>query len=285
MALGKKLTERRTLFNSFQKPFGGLVSNPDDSSILTDEDGPAVWTERAGAAGPFLIICDHASNTVPVRLGDLGLGREALASHAAWDPGAYGVSEKLADLLDSPLISARFSRLAYDVNRPPSSPEAMRAVSEIYEIPGNQHLTSEQRAARIAELYEPFHEAIEAEIDARSARGLETVLVTVHSFTPVYFGRAREVQLGILYDSDARLADQMIAGADRLTSLVTRRNEPYGPQDGVTHTLHRHAIARGLLNVMIEIRNDLVRTAAEQAQIAALLAAMLRQAVAETTDG
>jgi predicted N-formylglutamate amidohydrolase len=115
-------------------------------------------------------------------------------------------------------------------------------------------------------------------IDARASRGQPTVLVTIHSFNPVYNGKTRDVELGILHDADARFADCLLLAASSLTKLKTERNQPYGPQDGVTHTLVRHAIHRGLLNAMIEIRNDLIREAADQANMADLVANMLQHA-------
>lgn len=238
-----------------------------------------MWIENGHGAGAVLVVCDHASNRIPRALGTLGMTPDAAESHVAWDPGAYAVAGGLARLLDAPLVSANFSRLVYDVNRPPHSPEAMRPVSEVHDIPGNRDLSAGQRDARTAALYRPFHAAIDRLIEDRGARGLPTVLVTIHSFTPVYHGRMREVELGILHDEDARLADRLLDIAAQAGGLVTRRNEPYGPGDGVTHTLQMHAAPRGLLNVMIEIRNDLIGDAASQHAMAARLAAMLRHAL------
>lgn len=247
--------------------------------LLEADDGPAVLTWNPEGASPLLFVCDHASNRIPRALGALGLAPDVLQSHIAWDPGAIEVARRLAEAFDAVLVWAGFSRLIYDVNRPPESPEAMRATSEIYDIPGNSQLSAQQREARIEAIYRPFHERIDGLIRARADSGRQTVLVTVHSFTPLYLGARREVELGILHDEDARLADAMLRRAFQVTSLITRRNEPYSPADGVTHTLVRHALPRRLLNVMLEIRNDLIRTAASQSYIAAMLAAMLRAAL------
>ncbi len=248
-------------------------------SLLAESDGPAVLSENPKGPGPFLIVCDHASNRIPASLGTLGLGHDVLVSHAAWDPGAYGVASKLARLLDAPLVAAAFSRLVYDVNRPPESAEAIRTVSEIYDVPGNLGLTGDQRASRARAVYDPYHAHIAELIEARIARGETTALVAIHSFTPVYHGQKRDVQLGILHDSDPRLADALLECAPRFTALAIARNRPYGPEDGVTHTLAKQAIPRGLLNAMIEIRNDLIASEGEQARIAEALAAMLRCAL------
>lgn len=256
-----------------------------EQSLLEEPDGPAVLTENPEGAGPFLIVCDHASNRIPASLGTLGLSGAALQSHAAWDPGAYAIAVNLSRLLDAPLIHAGYSRLVYDVNRPPDSPQAIREASEIYDIPGNRGLSETARRSRVQAIYYPFHAKITAVIDEHSARSQRTVLVALHSFTPVYHGEKRDVQLGILHDTDHRLADAVLACAPRFTSLKTERNRPYGPKDGVTHTLAKHAIPHNLLNVMIEIRNDLIIGEDEQTAIAQTLADMLASALSSVVGG
>jgi predicted N-formylglutamate amidohydrolase len=256
-----------------------------ERSLLDELDGPAVLAGNTEGNGPFLIVCDHASNRVPVSLGTLGLDEAALQSHAAWDPGAYAIALKLARLLDAPLVHAAYSRLVYDVNRPPDSSQAIRETSEIYDVPGNRGLSRSEREARANAIYYPFHARIAAMIDERTARSQDTVLIDLHSFTPVYHGEQRDVQLGILHDVDSRLADAVLTVAPQFTSLKTGRNTPYGPQDGVTHTLAKHAIPRGLLNVMIEIRNDLIAGDDEQTAIAETLAGMLASALESFVAG
>ncbi len=250
-----------------------------DSVVLASEDGPAVWTENADGSSPVLLLCDHASNRIPRAFGTLGLGGDALQSHAAWDPGAYEIALRLARSLDAALISASFSRLVYDVNRPPESPQAIRTASEIYDVPGNIDLSAEQRRARTEAIYLPYHRAIDGLLEMRGAVGRTNVLVNIHSFTPVFHGEERRVELGILHDEDSRLTDALLDCASRFTALRIEQNQPYGPEDGVTHTLRKHAVPRGLLNAMIEIRNDLIRTAAQQAEVAGALAGMLRCAL------
>ncbi len=116
--------------------------------FLTSSDGPAVRTVNAAGTSAVVLVCEHASNRIPEGLGALGLPPEVLASHAAWDPGAEAVAQLLSQSLDAVLVNAGFSRLVYDINRPPDHEDAMRAVSEIYSIPGNTNLTAEDRQAR-----------------------------------------------------------------------------------------------------------------------------------------
>ena len=233
-------------------------------------------THNPAAASPVLIVCEHASNHIPDAFRGLGLADDVAVSHVAWDPGAGRVAEHLAELLDASCLSSRVSRLVYDCNRPPDAPDAIPAKSEIYRIPGNEGLTSDERARRVASYYLPFKQALEEAIARLPAGG---VLVTVHSFTPVYFGKQRDVELGILHDADSRLADAMLAVLPQCCDLEVRRNDPYGPQDGVTHTLKQHGLPRGLLNVMIEIRNDLLRSDEQCSAIARMLAEALKVSI------
>ncbi len=247
--------------------------------ILSEQEGDPVAVENAAGRSRILLVCEHASRVLPERLGTLGLSAEALESHIAWDPGALAVSRMMAKSLDATLIYQRFSRLAYDCNRPPESPGAMPETSEIYPVPGNADLSEAARLERAEGLYFPFRDRIASLIRQRIAEGRAPILVTVHSFTPVYFGRERPVEIGILHDADSRLADLMLESAGRSALYATRRNEPYGPEDGVTHTLQVHGLANGLLNVMIEVRNDLIRDDTSQGVMADYLTGLLLESV------
>jgi predicted N-formylglutamate amidohydrolase len=231
----------------------------------------AVEASNLAGASDLVIACEHASCFVPAEFAGLGLTPALLQSHIAWDPGALAVARHLAERLDAPLVAAGASRLLYDCNRPPEAAGAIPAKSEIYEIPGNLNLSPAARQARIARFYLPFRDTLGAVIEQRLARRRAPLLVTIHSFTPVYAGAARELDIGVLHDSDARLADALLAAMAPDARFTVRRNEPYGPQDGVTHTLRTQAVARGLLNVMIEIRNDLLASAAAQQAMAGWL--------------
>jgi predicted N-formylglutamate amidohydrolase len=235
--------------------------------------------ERPDGSSAVFIICEHASRALPEKFGDLGLSIEALSSHIAWDPGALAVARKMSASLDATLVSQRFSRLIYDCNRPPESAGAMPETSEIYTIPGNQHLGEMDRQARTEALYIPFHDRIRSMLKKRAARGQENVIVTIHSFTPVYNGRQRAVELGILHDEDRWLADRILDAAAKAPLFHTERNQPYGTEVGVTHTLKLHGIANGLHNVMIEVRNDLIGDDVGQGVMADYLTGLLQSSL------
>jgi predicted N-formylglutamate amidohydrolase len=224
--------------------------------LLESEEHPFLLVNGSGSS-PYVLVCEHASNLLPERLGTLGLDEPELLSHIAWDIGAEKVARRLAQLIDAPLALQRYSRLVYDCNRPPESPGAMPEISELTPIPGNRKLTPADRLARTREIYRPFHAGLADLLDQRAALGQSSIVLSVHSFTPVFKGKPRSVELGILHDRDTRLSSKLIKS---FPNVEARLNEPYGPKDGVLHTLNLHAAPRGLQHAMVEIRNDLITT-------------------------
>lgn len=245
------------------------------AAILAPSEGPAAEVINPDGRAPIVLVCEHASAFMPKSMAGLGLRVEDRLSHAAWDIGALAVATHLSGLLDAPLVASRVSRLVYDCNRPPEAADSIPAKSELIEAPANANLTATEREARVREVYEPFRALVAKTIAAR-AQALPA-LVTIHSFTPVFFGIKREVELGILHDADDRLARAMLAAAPDFTALKTALNEPYGPEDGVTHTLKEHALPAGLLNVMIEVRNDFVGEPAGAIRVAEALAGTIER--------
>ncbi|MGA9252503.1 MAG: N-formylglutamate amidohydrolase [Roseobacter sp.] len=242
---------------------------------VSDRNGVVDVLNAEGTA-PIVLVCEHASPFIPARFDNLGLTAAARISHAAWDPGALAVAESMSRHLAAPLVASRVSRLVYDCNRPPEAPGAMPAKSEVIDVPGNTALTDAERAERTKTFYAPFKAEVARTLNAKRA----PTLVTVHSFTPVYHGVTRSVEIGLLHDDDARLTDAMLSCATAHTSCVVERNAPYGPQDGVTHTLKEHALPHNWPNVMIEIRNDLIATEQAQKDMAKMLSAWLTEALA-----
>ncbi|EEE35982.1 N-formylglutamate amidohydrolase [Rhodobacteraceae bacterium KLH11] len=226
--------------------------------------------------GRVVLLCEHASPRIPSEYGGLGLAEADRLSHAVWDPGARSLTLELSQALDAPVVASTVSRLVYDCNRPPEAASAMPVRSEQIVVPGNSGLTQTQRDARAAAVYDPFCAAVAQVLDRRA---LSTALVTVHSFTPVYHGQPRAVELGLLHDDDTRLADAMLRHADLVPHRRVERNQPYGPEDGVTHSLKLHALSRGLPNVMLEARNDLLGTSEQIAAMAEDILALLQPAL------
>lgn len=241
--------------------------------------GPVEILNQTGQ-GRVVLLCEHASHRIPPEFCGLGLSDADRLSHAAWDPGARNLTLELSKALDAPVVASTVSRLVYDCNRPPEAASAIPEKSELIAVPGNVGLTQAQRDARKVVAYDPFCAAVSKVVNQRRA---DTVIVTVHSFTPVYFGTPRTVELGLLHDEDSRLVDAMLNYVERIPHRRTERNEPYGPADGVTHSLRLHALSRGLPNVMIEVRNDLLRANEQITAMAKEILALLQPALNDIT--
>ena len=244
-------------------------------SVLQTDKGAAAIVVENNSSSPFVVVCEHAGLEIPSGLGDLGLSVSELQSHVAWDPGAAIVAEVLATELKGVLVKQRYSRLVYDCNRPPSSGDAMRDLSENTMVPGNSNLSDVEKSWRIENIYQAFHDAVAAQLDKKD----QPVLVTVHSFTPVYKGQLRAVDVGVLHDEDSRLADAVLKFSAFDDQITVKRNEPYGPKDGVTHTLQLHGKSRNILNVMIEIKNTLIGDEESQRHYGVQLAQTIKDAV------
>ncbi|MDR0808629.1 MAG: N-formylglutamate amidohydrolase [Gemmobacter sp.] len=252
---------------------------------MTDDDGYfAPVVEGRDRKGDVILVCEHASNTFPAPWGDLGLTAEQRQAHIAWDPGALGVMRRLAARLDAATISAPVSRLIYDCNRAPDTAGAMPARSELHDVPGNTALTPQERWRRCRAVYLPFQTALHSLIVERIALGRRPALITIHSFTPVYFGKRRSVEFGVIHDADPRLAGAIFAEAEAQTSLVCGLNAPYSAADDVTHTLRLQATPYGLDNAMLEIRNDLIATAAAEETMTDRLAPVLAAALSSLKE-
>jgi predicted N-formylglutamate amidohydrolase len=234
---------------------GGLG---DTSLLLVKDDVPPVLEENAAGRSPFLLTCDHYGRAIPRLLGDLGLPEAELARHIAWDIGIGGVATLLSKQLDAHLIAQRYSRLVIDCNRPPQSPNSIPLISEATLIPGNEGLARGAAEARRMAVFDPYHRRIGEVIDHRSREAIPTVLVSLHSFTPVYAGIARPWHVGTLYQRDARLPSLLLRGLRAQGDLVVGDNEPYAVSDETDYTIPVHGQARGLLNTGIEIRQDLI---------------------------
>lgn len=221
----------------------------------------------------IVLLCDHASNALPPAYGTLGLEAGELSRHIAYDIGAENLTRLLAAQLGASAVLSRFSRLLIDPNRGEDDPTLIMRISDGAVIEGNRRLDAAERTRRIAQFYKPYHDAIADVIDASLAIGVIPVLVSIHSFTPVWKGVLRSWHGGILWDQDPRLAVPLLAGL-RADGLLIGDNEPYhGALRG--DTLWQHGSQRGLAHALIEVRQDLIAGEPGQAEWARRIAAVL----------
>lgn len=234
-----------------------------------------VVAENPEGSGPFVIVCDHASNRIPEDYSSFPFEEDALLTHIAWDPGALGVARLLSNDLDAPLLWPDVSRLVIDCNRAPDAETLIVTTSEGRAVEANRGLSEEERARRLNEIHAPYHDAIDAALAKRHESRRPAILIAIHSYTPVFLGRARPWQIGIVFDRDRRLADLLIQGLKSDPALSVGINEPYSPADQVYYTVARHTGRWSLPGAMIEIRNDEIAEATGQRRWAERLGDLL----------
>ena len=250
-------------------------------TLLEPDEPQPVHVERADSPSPFVFACDHAGRRMPRALGDLGLGPEHFERHIAYDVGIEPVARRLAAALDAPLVAQTYSRLVIDCNRPTHAPASIPTISEATPIPGNEGISRAERDARIDALFRPYHDTLDGILEARHRAGVPTVVIAMHSFTPVYNGTSRPWRLGLLYNRDARLAGAMLRILNDDAAPYIGDKLPYPVSDETDYTLPVHGERRGLLHVGFEIRQDLISERAGQSAWADWLELLLRRLLLE----
>ena len=258
-----------------------LQNGSDTPLLLASDEVPPVLELNENSGSPFFFTCDHYGRLIPRMLGDLGVAASELQRHIAWDIGIAGVATALAKDMGVHLIAQLYSRLVIDCNRPLTSPGSIPLISEATDIPRNGGLSRAQIEARQRAIFTPYHKRIETALDARKARGQPTILVSLHSFTPVYAGIARPWHIGTLYHRHERLPHLLRDALQAEGDLVVGDNEPYAVSDDTDYTIPVHAEKRGLVSTGIEIRQDLIADPSGQQQWAERLARIFR-AIEET---
>jgi predicted N-formylglutamate amidohydrolase len=253
------------------------MTSPETNLIAADEPFP-VRVLRPEGGSDFLLTADHAGRLMPRALGTLGLADGELARHIAWDIGIAGVTQALSAALDATAVLQTYSRLVIDCNRAPDHPTSIPIVSEVTPIPGNEGLSQSDRAARRRAIFDPYHVAIVGLLDARAASGRRTILIAMHSFTPVFKGAARKVEIGVLYHHETALSRIMLELLRGEGDLVVGANEPYAITDDSDYTVPVHGEGRGLAHLEIEIRQDLIAEPSGQADWARRMARLLTEA-------
>src|ERR1043166_7929627 len=202
-----------------------LGNAADTTLLLAAAEVPPVLEQNAGGSSPFLLTCDHYGRLIPHALGDLGVAASELERHIAWDIGIAGVAEGVASHLGAHLIAQRYSRLVIDCNRPPCVASSIPVLSEATAVPGNEGLTRAAAQARRQSIFEPYHRRIAEVIDRRLREGMPTVLVSLHSFTPIYAGIARPWHVGTLYHHDKALPPLLLKHLRSEGAVVVGDNE------------------------------------------------------------
>lgn len=239
--------------------------------LAADEPPPFEVVNPAGVSR-YLLLCDHATSRMPRAFGTLGLPPEEALTHIGWDIGAADVARRLSALLDAPLVLSGYSRLAIDCNRPPGAAASIPAVTCEVIVPGNAEVSGLERDQREEELFWPYHHAIERLLEGRDAHGAASIILSVHSFTPSLYGKARPWHVGVMYGNDRRLASAFLAAFADEPHLVVGDNEPYHVTDASDYGVPVYAERAGRLGLLLEIRQDLAGTLEGARRIAEIVA-------------
>lgn len=247
-----------------------------DSPVLGPGDPAPLTVLNPQGAAPLILTCEHAGKAFPAALGTLGVPPENLESHWVYDIGALEVARELSRLLDAPALCGTYSRLVVDLNRAPGDSDLFAAEGEGQPIPGNRDLTPRERQSRMSAIYEPYHEALAALVADKSAAGRVPAMISVHSFTPVFFGKPRPWEVGILWARDPRIPVPLL-DFYRRNGVAVGDNAPYDARGFNGTAVNRHADSHGLPNVLIEFRHDTIRTPSSARDAAALCARGLQE--------
>ena len=248
-------------------------------ALLSEDDPPVFLIERAKGSSALLLTCDHAGRAIPHKLAGLSLSEHELSTHVAWDLGVAELGRRLSARLDAFLIMHNYSRLVIDANRPPDAPDSIPTLCERTRIAANEGLSSGDARQRFEELFQPYHHRIRDELDARSARACPSVLVALHSFTPVYMDKGRRWHAGVLYGRDSRLGRLVREGLRSDGALIVGDNQPYSVSDASDYTIIVHGEQRGIPHVELEIRQDLLASESDMQSWAERLGDVLEEAV------
>lgn len=219
--------------------------------------------------GGILVVCDHASNHVPDDI-DLGIDAAYLGLHIAYDIGVAGVAGYLVDLSGCAAFLAANSRLVVDLNRYPEDASAVPTFSDGVDIKGN-HLDAAERQGRLDRYFHPYHQRLDQLIRESGP----SLILSIHSFTPRLETdplAERPWEIGILYNEQeaaSTIAIEYLEGE----GLIVGDQLPYSGKQ-LNATMNRHAEARDIPYVGVEIRQDLIESAAGQERFAAILAEM-----------
>ena len=255
----------------------------DPEPLLGPSDPPPFeFVDRRDTAR-CIVVADHAGNAVPASLQGLGLAQGVFNEHIAVDIGSRATAVLFAQRLGASLVMGNYSRLVVDLNRDLDDPTAFIPESDGVAIPGNRDLGVDEKRQRSAAIFQPYHDAIDNLIDDFLLKGTVPVMISVHSFTPVLGNRRRPWHIGVLWDKDPRIALPLLEKLRQDRDLVVGDNEPYSGHHHADYTVDNHAEGRGLANVSIEIRQDLLHDKAGFERWTALLVNALTEILADET--
>ena len=221
----------------------------------------------------LLIVADHASNYIPKKYNNLGLARNDIFTHKAYDPGVKDLAINLSNKLNCQLVLGEYSRLLIDCNRDLNDPTLIPVISDRKLILGNKKITNQERNYRVKNIYNPYHDKIKKNIIEKKIN----VIISLHSFNPTFKGRKRLLKYGVLSNQDRRLSNLIINELKKGRDIVGD-NKPY-KGSLIGDTLYKHALKKGIYHSLIEIRNDLLSNVKKIDQVSNLMYRVINNSI------
>jgi predicted N-formylglutamate amidohydrolase len=226
--------------------------------------------------GPFIFSCEHASNALPNFLTPTQRDQYFLNSHWGWDIGAKEVVEGLTHYFQSQAILCNFSRLLIDTNRSPDRGDIIRTETEGHSLSFNQNLSRMDTDRRFKEWYQPYHTAFDQLVASRVNDSSPVILVSVHSFTPVWDAQVRTMDIGVLFDHHVQPGERLAKYIEKEGFFVAC-NAPYTGKSGLMYSVEDKGLRHNCLSVELEINQSLICTPERIASVVQRLAPALQQ--------
>lgn len=226
---------------------------------------------RAGSANaPAFLTCEHASQDLPEGYAWPEGDRRLIDTHWAVDLGARDLTLELAEAIDAPAVLARYSRLLIDLNRPEVSDTLFRATADGEPVHLNHDLSDDERALRLSRYHTPFHDTVDRELRATRC----PMVLAIHTFTDRYEGTPRQVEIGVLFDTEEALGNAWVTEL-RALGYDARANEPWSGKAGLIYVASRHGDRHGRRAMELEVRQDLAMDPAFRKKLVPQLATLI----------
>ena len=217
----------------------------------------------------FIITCEHASNAVS-RHSTTPSDLRLLQMHWGYDLGAAALTQSLCDAFDSIGVLGTESRLVIDVNRHPNSDTLIVSHCDAIPVSFNQNISPEDRAWRMA-LYASFHSGVNRAVASQKKINPDIKLISIHSFTPVWAGVERPMEVGILFDHDENKAKDLAAILEK-NGIKTALNAPYSGLTGeLMYSANHHGQNNAIPYIEFEVRQDILQSPESYARVLSAL--------------
>jgi len=200
-----------------------------------------------GSFKGLFLTCEHSSNRLPE---GSSWERDGWISnlHWAYDIGALEVTKDLARELKCMAVFSKLSRLYVDMNR--HTEESILVKAEGRPIFLNVNISPKERSRRWS-CNDKYHDAVRTLI-AKCPK--DCIVWHIHSFTPVFEGSKRDLEIGVLFERVNTKYASEIHDHLRKNGFDARLNEPYDVIDLITRCT---ADVGDREHLYLETRNDL----------------------------